>query len=129
MVNGAPIPKTTTRCARCIRMSCSVTANARARLQRRDPRRPSLLVTAHDWSLPAQQRHARRTRYAAPDCCRHRLPHVFAATSQVFFMDPERRRGEPRLGPTSAIHAQEETVDICIQAREPENSPFARGNL
>jgi len=85
--------------------------------------RAGLSAVTHDWVylLNSDMR-------VAPDALRellpYRLPQVFAATSQIFFTDPARRREETGW---SDVAIRAETVDMF--EREPENSPFARGNL
>ncbi|MEO7251463.1 MAG: glycosyltransferase [Arenimonas sp.] len=54
----------------------------------------------------------------------YRQPQVFAITSQIFFVDPDRRREE-----TGWSDCRVENAVVCMFEREPEPSDMARGNL
>jgi GT2 family glycosyltransferase len=85
--------------------------------------RAGLAAVKHDWVylLNSDMRVAPE---ALTELLPYRLPHVFAATSQVFFADPGRRREETGW---SDVAVRAEAVDMF--EREPESSPLARGNL
>ena len=54
----------------------------------------------------------------------YRQPQVFAITSQIFFVDPNRRREE-----TGWSDCRVENAVVCMFERDPEPSDLARGNL
>ncbi len=55
----------------------------------------------------------------------YRQSEVFAVTSQIYFVDQERRREETGWSDCRIVHGGE----VHMYEREPDSSPMARGNL
>lgn len=82
-----------------------------------------LKLVRHDWVYLLNS-DMRLEPDALSELLPYRQPQVFSITSQIFFVDPDRRREE-----TGWSDCRRENGVVCMFEREPEPSDLARGNL